>query len=312
MANNRLRDFLAPVEIMRRGVGKLNMYARDSRLFSKWRRYGNTYPPVERDGRRYWLYKPPDLKALFDQSCMVPWVCQPTSPISWFGRFLIMPLRLIFNNNCSGGLAAYFGVPLIFVDIAFVSHGFLSVAALIVLYMLGLSRLRQEWHKEKVALRESTERMRQWQDDLPRKIEDFRKEIVPELIGYQGTRIGKAVPQFHEVLLRSGIKSVLEAVPKDSPYRTENGVFAADIGVAIPNQLILLDIEIDEPQHFHDFEQWCKDRYRNNLFLSKGWAVVRFSEHAILTSPEECAKDVIDIIRELQVKHQCDIKKLFG
>lgn len=207
----------------------------------------------------------------------------------------------------------YFGIPFVFADIAFISHGYISVAGLIILYILGISRLRQEWQKETATVRESAERMRQWLIDLPHKIAEFRKEIIPELVAYQGTKIGKAVLRFQQVLFQSGIHSVLEAVPRDSPYCTEKGVFAADIGIAIPDELVLLDVEIDEPHHFHDFDQWCKDRYRNGLFLSKGWAVVRFSEHAIIiTSPEGCAKDVLDIIKELRIKHQNQVRKILS
>ncbi|MBN1545603.1 MAG: hypothetical protein JW902_02985, partial [Syntrophaceae bacterium] len=183
---------------------------------------------------------------------------------------------------------------------------------LIILYILGISRLRQDWQKETATVRESAEKARQWLIDLPRKVAEFRKEIIPELVSYHGTKIGKAVPRFQRVLLQCGVHSVLEAVPRDSPYCTEKGVFAADIGIAIPDEFVLLDVEIDEPHHFHDFDQWCKDRYRNNLFLSKGWAVVRFSEYAIITSPEGCAKDVLDIINELRIKHQNEMRKILS
>ncbi len=138
----------------------------------------------------------------------------------------------------------------------------------------------------------------------------FRNDQFFQLESYLENQIGKSVPNFLEKLKVARIDGLLEAVPMGSPYKFQNGIYSADIGYVDRKNGVLLDIEIDEDHHFTDFEQWKRDKHRNNYYSEQGWTVVRFSESEIIGYPELCIQDIINLILEIKADFSNFFNKL--
>lgn len=276
------------------------MYERDHRLMSKWQRYGNRYPPETRDGKTYWLLKHPDLRDRLRHGLHRPAAPGTESGIGVLAGYVASPFARAFSSQLGGCLAFNVAIPLVLVGLLVFSHGILSALALLILYVVNHGASMKGRRGEE-ARRVQLQRTRnEWAARLPELVDGFREKAVPQLVSYSANAAGRSVPLLLPQMTAIGVCGVPEAVPEGAPYRTSNGVYSADIGVADRECCVLLDVEVDEPNHFDDFQQWCHDRHRNDLFLRNGWSVVRLSEHEVMRNPAACARDIVEILDRLR------------
>jgi hypothetical protein len=281
----------------------MSIYTRDYRLLQKWQRYGQSYPPQPKAGRTFWFLKHSDLRERIQAS-----IPMPPYP-NHFGQgelvigYLLYPFEKAFSTSIGGGLAVNIVLPIFVLDILCLSHGLVSVIILTCYYLYFHPSFAEKIKQERRDRIEAEMALAGWQEVLAKRIDEFRMENSPQLVTYEGHRIGKSAPLLFNALRKIGVADVLEAVPEAAPYTTANGTYSADIGIIDKQLAILLDVEIDERHHFDDFEQWCHDRHRNQIFLRHGWSVIRFSEDEVINDPQACAQDVASVLADLRKRN---------
>lgn len=68
---------------------------------------------------------------------------------------------------------------------------------------------------------------------------------------------------------------------------------------------IYIDVEVDEPYYFknaqyypsHGYDQW-KDSKRNSFFTDRGWIVIRFAEEQVVKHPDQCVKEICNLVKD--------------
>ena len=125
------------------------------------------------------------------------------------------------------------------------------------------------------------------------KIFPFRRRKV--------NRRGYAEEQF-EIVLRNYLTNT-SVIPDAALFISENCQYEPDIAIIYKNDCqINIDIEIDEPYSGYDHQpihiaNCAADQYRDQVFISAGWIVIRFAEEQVVKAPLRC---VLAIARVLQ------------
>lgn len=98
------------------------------------------------------------------------------------------------------------------------------------------------------------------------------------------------------------LKSYFSDIRQGQYVNTENKThnYKPDIVLAVEEQNLFIDIEIDEPydgisrkpQHFHQ----SSDSDRNLYFNENGWVVIRFTEEQVFKYSESCCKLVAKVV----------------
>lgn len=129
----------------------------------------------------------------------------------------------------------------------------------------------------------------------------LKQTVTYDSVACEG-RKGFREDEFKKYLVKYFGNSIFTEIQVKQPY--SDRPYEPDFAY-IDHQLGLhIDIEIDEPYaykslepiHYRDFYY---DNDRDNVFNSKGWVVIRFSEEQVVRQPHECCKVIAQVIHYL-------------
>ena len=85
----------------------------------------------------------------------------------------------------------------------------------------------------------------------------------------------------------------------DNNYIDTTNSYVPDFCFIHPTKSLKIDIEIDEPYTYKKpIHYFGSDNRRNQYFVDKNWIVMRFSEQQVLTAPNECCREISEIIHD--------------
>lgn len=132
---------------------------------------------------------------------------------------------------------------------------------------------------------------------------------------FQSTKFGISEVFFYKHLVEyfgTSISRNCGIMLENIPYRTDFYYFNKKYNLHI-------DIEIDEPYTYENkepihYEGNQHDDYRNMVFLSHNWIVIRFAEEQVVNQPKECCKfienAIIEICFEKSLLHNIFLKRV--
>ncbi|MFB2893148.1 hypothetical protein ACE1CI_09575 [Aerosakkonemataceae cyanobacterium BLCC-F50] len=159
---------------------------------------------------------------------------------------------------------------------------------------------RENQHKRKVAESQKPENINKYRYKLIR-------EIMSKAVPHNGTNIAEKQEIFNgelgKYLKQLFPKKIYNAITMDNP----TSYIPYQINIAFIDQSLHLyiDIEIDEPYNDEKtgepvYEDVLNhENKRHQLFLDKGWLVIRFAEEQVIRQPESCCKVIANVINKL-------------
>ncbi|MCU0546508.1 MAG: hypothetical protein MUE44_30810 [Oscillatoriaceae cyanobacterium Prado104] len=182
-------------------------------------------------------------------------------------------------------------------------------------YLRQLDRYEQEMRDYKSNLegwkkRETQHKRQIAASQKPEKIKQYRYQIVKDIIIKTAPPEGRIVStisqwiesKFYKILqqvFRDRIYSqlILQKSQSYQPYCIEISYFDKTTNLRID---IIIDTpyrdEIGEPENY---EVLIQDNQRHQLFLEKGWIVVRFAEEQVVRWPQSCCRVIAEVINQI-------------
>ncbi len=141
-----------------------------------------------------------------------------------------------------------------------------------------------------------TEDVRQFQLELFCQV--LRQTVTYDSVGREGIN-GASEDKFKKYLVKYFGNSIFTEIQVKQPY--SDRPYEPDFAYIDHQSGLHIDIEIDEPYvyksldpiHYRDLDH---DKNRNELFNRKGWVVIRFSEEQVVRQPDECCKEIVNVI----------------
>lgn len=92
----------------------------------------------------------------------------------------------------------------------------------------------------------------------------------------------------------------LEYFEYDDKYIDIANCYVPDFCFIHPTKSLKIDIEIDEPYTYSKpIHYFGSDNSRNKYFTDKNWIVLRFSEQQVQKAPNECCREIAELIFDL-------------
>lgn len=126
------------------------------------------------------------------------------------------------------------------------------------------------------------------------------RQATPSIQHFLRTKSGISEEFFFKHLTKYFGSSIF----KNCGIMSENIPYRADFYYFDKKYNLHIDIEIDEPYTYDKkepihYEDNDHDNYRNMIFLSHNWIVLRFAEEQVVCQPEECCKFIVNVINEI-------------
>lgn len=120
-------------------------------------------------------------------------------------------------------------------------------------------------------------------------------------------RRGRSEGKFKKHLEQWFGRSIHEGATVSQKSTTSDRCCTADF-VYIDKAIGLhIDIEVDEPYIYNTTDPIHyigKDEWRNELFLGRGWPVIRFCEEQVVRFPDACCKEIAQLIALVTVRQE--------
>ena len=169
-------------------------------------------------------------------------------------------------------------------------------------YQMALNR----WEKERASYM-TEERLREYRKQSYAQMGRFEYDTSvysDRVRQVSAVQKGATETYFLSTLSNCGLFTVHGPMHVDYYRRS----YYPDIVISSADGKVLFDIEIDEPYafednspiHYLDENGYSVDSERNNVFTSKGFCVVRFSEEQIIRQTQECIDYLVDIINSIK------------
>lgn len=158
---------------------------------------------------------------------------------------------------------------------------------------------RENQHKRKVA-----------ESQKPENIKKYRYKLIQEIMSKTVPNDSIYIPGEQNSLNSELGRYLKKLFPKqiytDVTINNPNSYIPYRIDIAFIDQSLHLyiDIEIDEPYNDETGEPVYEDvlnyeNKRHQLFLDKGWLVIRFAEEQVVKQPENCCKVIANVINKV-------------
>lgn len=158
---------------------------------------------------------------------------------------------------------------------------------------------RENQHKRKVAESQKPENIKKYRYKLIR-------EIMSKAVPNDGINITDEQNILNSELGRYLNKLFSNKIYTDVTINNPNSYIPYQLDIAYIDQSLHLyiDIEIDESYNDEAGEPVYEDvltydNKRHQLFLDKGWLVIRFAEEQVIRQPESCCKVIANVINKV-------------
>jgi very-short-patch-repair endonuclease len=127
-------------------------------------------------------------------------------------------------------------------------------------------------------------------------------DILYDTITYQQkkeAKRGRSEGEFERYLRRYFSDKIHTGASLKNPKHSRGYEYTADFAYIDPKTNLHIDIEIDEPYSYQSGQPiHClgTDEDRNLFFNSRLWIVIRFSEKQVVRSPDNCCRQIAEVI----------------
>lgn len=182
-------------------------------------------------------------------------------------------------------------------------------------YLRQLHQYEQEMHDYQGLLEEWKKREKQHKLQMaasqkPEKIKQYRYQIIKDIIIKTVPPEGRIVSTKSQWLESNFYKNlqlifpdkiysnlILQKAQSYQPYCIKISYFDKLTNLRI-------DIAIDKPYHYEtgepkNYEVLVQENERHQLFLDKGWIVIRFAEEQVVCWPQSCCRVIAEVINQI-------------
>lgn len=227
--------------------------------------------------------------------------------IAPFLIIFIMIISLVFGNDT---LKRIYLLGLL---MQFITFCLPPIVAIILVYRDIVGNSLFVGHKEKIIEWESQKKRfhefkSKFDNDKSKYEKEFKKNELFKILKQATPSIQHFLPTksgiSEQFFLKHLTKHFGSSISKNTGIMLENIPYRCDFYYYDKEYNLHIDIEIDEPYtydkkeaiHYEDNEH---DNYRNMIFLSHSWVVLRFAEEQVVCQPEECCKFIAKVINEI-------------
>lgn len=165
--------------------------------------------------------------------------------------------------------------------------------------------LLEEWQK-----REIKHKRQIAESQKPEKIKQYRYQIIKDIIIKTVPPEGRIVSKKSEWLESKFYKNLQQLfvekiysnliVQKSQSYQP----YCIEICYFDKFTNLRIDITIDKPYHDEtgepkNYEVLVQENQRHQLFLEKGWIVIRFAEEQVVCWPQSCCRVIAEVIHQI-------------
>lgn len=158
---------------------------------------------------------------------------------------------------------------------------------------------RENQHKQQIAVSQTPEKIKQYRYQI---IKDIIIRTVPPEGRILSTKSQWIESKFYKKLQhffgdQIYSKLIIQKSQSYQPYCIEISYFDKQTNLRI-------DIIIDTPYHDEtgdpeNYEVLIQDNQRHQVFLEKGWSVIRFAEEQVVRWPQSCCRVIAEVINQI-------------
>ncbi|MEG4070675.1 hypothetical protein QUA42_25590 [Microcoleus sp. Pol11C2] len=165
--------------------------------------------------------------------------------------------------------------------------------------LLGEWQKREIQHKRQIAESQKPEKIKQYRYQIIKDI--IIKTVPPEgrIVSTQSpwleSKFYKNLQQLFQDKIYNNL--IIQKSHSYQPYCIEISYFDKLTNLRI-------DITIDKPYHYEtgepkNYEVLVQENQRHQLFLEKGWIVIRFAEEQVVCWPQSCCRVIAEVINQI-------------
>ncbi|WP_373536253.1 hypothetical protein [Microcoleus sp.] len=171
--------------------------------------------------------------------------------------------------------------------------------------MRDYQRLLAEWKK-----REIQHKRQMAESQKPEKIKQYRYQIIKDIIIKTVPPEGRIVSTKCQWLESKFYKN-LQQLFQDKVYNNliihkshSYQPYCIEISYFDKLTNLRIDIIIDKPYHYEtgepkNYDVLVQENQRHQLFLEKGWIVIRFAEEQVVCWPQSCCRVIAEVIHQI-------------